>query len=143
MAGSSLNVRIRRIEITQSAMATTVQNMLLQVVRLTSAGSGGTAATISALDTSDAVPGATAQILPSSKGTENTIVYYGPIYMMQTLAVSNPVPTPGLIIDFDRPRMKPLIIAAGTSNGIAIKNVGGGCAGSSVVINVWFSETSF
>ena len=143
MAGSSLNVRIRKIEITQVGAASVVTNMLIQVLRLTSAGTGGTASSATALDPSDASAGATGMILPSSKGTENGIVYYCPVYMMQTFAVSNPVPTPGLIIDFDRPRMKPLIIPAGIANGIAIKNVSGGVVSGSVIINVWFSETSF
>jgi hypothetical protein len=44
--------------------------------------------------------------------------------------------------DWTRPGIKPLLIAAGTSNGIAVKNISTQAAGS-VFINVEFVETSF
>jgi hypothetical protein len=78
------------------------------------------------------------------KGTETgaNAIMNGAIYMMQTLAVSSLIQHPGLVWDFDRPRSKPLIIAAGTTNGICIKNISAVAAGT-VHINVWVDESSF
>src|ERR1035437_699489 len=53
MAGSGLNVRIRRIAIWQSTVATTAAIADLAIVRLTSAGTGGSAITPAPLDTAD------------------------------------------------------------------------------------------
>ena len=66
----------------------------------------------------------------------------GAAYMMQTVGASAQLNEPILVWDFDRPRSKPLIIAAGTTNGIAIKNVTAVAAGT-VYFNVWLDETSF
>jgi len=142
VAGSSLKVRIRRIEIYQVTLATTVAIATWNIVRLTSAGTGGTGVAAAALETSDAAAGATAMTLPTAKGTEGTVILPFTTYFMQTLAASNQLVNPIAVIDFDLPRTKPLIIAAGTSNGIAIKNVTAVPA-ASVFVNVWLDETSF
>jgi hypothetical protein len=144
MAGATNKVRIRRIEIHQQVMATTVLNLQWQILRLGTAGTGGTAITPMALDSADAAAGCTAMTLPTVKGTEtgaNAIVN-GTLYMMQTLAVSALTLNPGLVWDFDRPRSKPIIIPAGTTNGICIKNISAVAAGT-VNINVWLDESSF
>lgn len=142
MAGSALNVRIRRIEISQWDLATTANKMQLILYRLLSAGSGGSALSVSPMDPSDTSAGTTAMVLPSSKGTQGSILYFGGMYMMQTLGVSSPLLTPGLVLDFDRPRTKPLIIPAGTANGIAIAT-NTAVAGGSVEFNVWLDETQY
>jgi hypothetical protein len=142
MAGSSLKVRIRRIELYQVVMATTVTGADFQVFRLSSAGTGGTAYTPAALDTADTAAGATAMTLPTVKGTETTLVANIPTYLMQTLGASNATPALLGVLDFDRPRSKPLIIQSGTANGIAVK-IGGGVAGASVMIQVWLDESSY
>jgi hypothetical protein len=49
---------------------------------------------------------------------------------------------PILVWDFDRPRSKPLIIAAGATNGIAVKNLNA-IAAATVFINVWLDESNF
>src|SRR2546425_878601 len=41
MAGASLNVAVRRIYVEQSGLATTAANLTIQVLRLTTAGTGG------------------------------------------------------------------------------------------------------
>ena len=142
MAGSSLNVRIRRIEITQGAMATAVSLLSLGLYRLSSAGTGGTVLPFEPLDPADVAAGASAMALPTVKGTLTVPLYFGPLYMMQTLGVSNPLLSPGLTMDFDRPRMKPLLIPAGTSNGIILINFTAVAAGT-VAVNVWMDETSY
>lgn len=141
MSGATNKVRIRRIEIYQVAMATAAAMMTLQIARLTTAGTGGTAVVPNPLDTVDAV-GATSMLLPTVKGTESQLMWTGAVYMMQTIAASAPALNPILVVDFDRPRSKPLLIPAGTTNGIAIKNVTA-IAAATVLIQVWFDETSF
>ena len=142
MAGASLKVRIRRIEVYQFAVATTASLMQLQLRRLTTAGTGGGALTPNPLDPSDSASGATAMALPTVKGTEGVVLAEGVVYLMQTVAASAQLSEPIQVWDFDRPRSKPLVIAAGTTNGICIKNTGG-IAGSSVSVNVWLDESNF
>ena len=142
MAGASLKVRIRRIEIFQSVLATTAALGSWSVFRLTTAGTGGGAVTPAPLDTTDAASGATAMTLPTAKGTETTRIVLAQVYYMQTAGASSTLAQPILVFDFDRPRSKPLIIPTGTTNGIALKNETA-VAGASVRFNIWFDETSF
>ena len=143
MAGASLRVRIRRIELYQVGLATTAAFGQIFVVRLTTAGTGGSnlgAPVI--LDTSDGAVGATAMTLPTAKGTEGTIIHAGAAYYIQTAGASSTVVAPFYVIDFDRSRSKPLIIAAGAANGIAIKT-GSAIAAATVNMSVWLDETSW
>jgi hypothetical protein len=141
MAGSSLNVRVRRIRIEQGANAATAGVKSFQVLRLTSAGTGGTSITPAKLDTADAASGASAMSLPSAKGTESTLVD------SMFLAVRQAVGTTTAQVDdywewSQHPGQKPLIIAAGTSNGICVKNINATTSGTVNVI-IEFVETSF
>lgn len=142
MAGASLRVRIRRIDMYQGAMATAVTNAGMTLVRLTTAGTGGTLFTPAPLDPADVAAGATVRSLPSSKGTEGTVIWSGFAYFMQTLAASSPLNQPTLTLDFDRPRSKPLIISAGVTNGIALKLLNA-TAGATVLIDVLFDEIAW
>jgi hypothetical protein len=142
MAGASLKVRIRRIEMYQHGLATTASFTAMQLFRLTTAGTGGTAFTPAPLDPGDAASGATAMTLPAVKGTEAAAVAGGSAYLVQTAGASTAFPQPILVWDFDRPRTKPLIIAAGAANGIAVKNIGA-IANASVSFMVWLDETNF
>lgn len=145
MAGATLPVRIRRIEVHQLVAATTAAIMTIQVLRLSTAGTGGGAVTPMQMDTSnDGASGCTAMTLPTVKGTEsgaNVIAGAAP-YLIQTIGASTPFVNPIAVWDFDRPRSKPLRIPSGTTNGICIKNVGAH-AGASVLINVWLDEATF
>lgn len=140
MAGSSQNVRIRSIHIKQSALAGTEAIGAWQLLRLSSAGSGGSGITPAPYDTSDSAAGATCQSLPSSKGTETTNLHN------PRVTIANATSTVGLKRDewewHQQPGMKPIIVPAGTSNGIALKNITA-IASASVVVEIIFQETSF
>ncbi len=142
MAGSSLYVRIKSIWLEQAANATTVSIGAFQLVRLTTAGTGGTAITPSKLDTADSASGATAMTLPSSKGTESTFIGRKDLIMRQAIAATATQPEENLEWTFGENGTKPLIIQAGTSNGIAIKN-GTAIAAGTVIMYVKFTETSY
>jgi hypothetical protein len=142
-AGGTLKVRIRRIRITQTGLATAVALMNTNLVRTTTAApTGGTAITPNPLDTTDAASGCTAMTLPTVKATEAAIVIQDWPSMLQTLGASTLAVTPLVDWDFDRQRSKPLILQAGTTIGIAIKNVTA-VAGASVVTTVWLDESNF
>jgi hypothetical protein len=141
-AGASLNVRIRRIEVRQQANATAASINSIQVLRTTTAApTGGAAVTPSPYDTTDAASGAAARTLPTAKGTEAAVLYLIPWTFRQTVA------TAGDQADnvwewYQKPGMKPIIIPAGTTNGIAIKNVAA-VAGATMTITIEFVETNF
>lgn len=142
MAGSSLRVRIRRIELHQSNVATTGALAAFQLLRLTTAGTGGTTITPLALDPGEGSAGCTAMTLPTVKGTEGTAIVQAQPYFIQTVGAASVVPNPVLVWDFDRLRSKPLVISAGTTNGVCIKTLNA-VAAATVWINVWLDETSF
>lgn len=144
MAGASLKVRIRRVEVGLVGLATTAAIASLNIYRLTSAGTGGTAQTPSPLDPADSASGATVMSLPTAKGTEGVKIASAWPIIYQTVGASTISPVGGIVAlwDFDRPRSKPLVIAAGAANGIAIKSEIA-IAGASVAFNVWFDEVPF
>lgn len=142
MAGGTLRVRIRRIEIWQFALATTAALTQWDLVRLSTAGTGGGALAAGGLDPADAAPGAAGMSLPTVKGTEGTLIARAMPYVTQTVPTATADPSPLIVWDFDRPRMKPLIIAAGVANGIAIKNVTA-IAGMTITATIWFDESNF
>jgi hypothetical protein len=80
--------------------------------------------------------------LPTVKGTEGAALWSGSVYMMQTIGASAQLQNPILDLDFDRPRSKPIIIPAGTANGICIKWVTAIAAGT-VFANVLIDESNF
>lgn len=142
MAGASLKVRIRRIEIFQSVLATAASLLEVRLYRLTTAGTGGGALVPQPLEQGEVASGATAMTLPTAKGTEAALIAVAKPYLMQTLAASAQLNQPIVVWDFDRPRSKSLVINAGAANGIAIKNVNA-VAGASIGVMVWLDESSF
>lgn len=121
MAGASLRVGIRRISVYQQAVAASTTNDEIAIYRLTTAGTGGTSITPAALDPADAAAGCTAMTLPSSKGTEGTLIEYRPF--VNSTAPYTVGLNPTAVFDFTTWSTKALWIAAGTSNGIALKNI--------------------
>lgn len=121
MAGASNRVLLRRLTVTQIVNAGAATRCVFQLLRLTTAGSGGTAYTPRALDPVDGAAGATAMTLPSSKGTEGNILgTWAQLIDGATPAVTE---LPILDIVWADDRTKSPAIAAGTSNGLALKNI--------------------
>lgn len=142
MAGSTNYVRIRRIWIEQLASATAVTLNSLLLLRLTTAGTGGTSITPSKLDLGDAAAGATAMTLPTAKGTESTEIRRTALVYRQTIASTATQPEESIDWKFGEGALKPLIIPAGTSNGIVIKN-GSAVASATSIIFVELVETAW
>lgn len=122
MAGASLNVYILRIKVQQAAVMTTAAEFSCDIFRLTSAGTGGTSATARPMDGSDSAAGCTGMTLPTVKGTESgsaldRLRFWG----IQTIGAGGLAGTGPLVEWTPRPFGKPIRIAAGTSNGIALK----------------------
>lgn len=141
MAGASLNVRIRCIHVEVAASATTAGLTPIEIWRLSTAGTGGTAYTPRPLDSADAASGATAMTLPTAKGTETSLVG------RRILTVRSAVSTLGGAEDvvewvYEAPRQKPLLIPAGVTSGIAVKS-STATAAATVAVEVYFVETAF
>ncbi len=121
MAGSTLNVKVRRIRVEQSANATAAAVTGLQVWRMSTAGTGGGVLTPAKFDVADAASGATAMTLPTAKGTELTQLFQFAMVWRQAVSA-----TTAQVDDAwewaQLPGQKPLVIAAGTTNGLCIKS---------------------
>src|ERR1035437_994874 len=89
MAGASLNLRLRRIAVWQSALATTAAIVDLSVLRLSSAGTGGSPITPTPADPSDSAT-STAMSLPAAPGTTATVILQPSVCFIQTVPVSGP-----------------------------------------------------
>src|SRR5712671_5639116 len=70
-AGASLKVRIRRIEVIQYSVITAAAFFDLRIMRLSTAGTGGTILGPTPFDPADAAAGASSMILQAAEGTEN------------------------------------------------------------------------
>lgn len=133
MAGSTNVLRIRRITV-QHIVAPANANRF-EIVRLTTAGTGGTAVTARPLDTADAAAGAAGMTLPTAKGTEG--VFLGSL-------VPDVVTAAGTTAKWEwlqHPSSKPIIVPAGTTNGIALKV--SGLATATYDVEILFVETAF
>lgn len=141
MAGASLRVRLRRIWISQLTIVTTAAQLYLEVLRLTTAGTGGGVVTPRPFDTNDAAAGFTAMTLPTAKGTEGVQLLRRTFNLNQ--ALSTTATNLSAWVEYvQMPNEKPIIIPAGTANGIALK-VTTGRAGATVDIVAELVETSF
>lgn len=143
MAGASLPVYVRRIKVTQVAMATAAAMADLLVLRLTTAGTGGTALGTPPWDSTDPASGGTVMTLPTAKGTEGNTLWRESVYFAQTLGASQNAPF-GVLLDWDcdRLRTKPFRIPAGAANGLALK-CNTAVAAATVTVSVLFTEATF
>lgn len=137
-AGSSLNLRIRRIYFRQAAASGAANRFTIEVWRTNTTPSGGTAVTMGKMDTADATAGFSAATLPSTKGTETGTV---PLLVFECDGLSaRPFNAP---IEWTQHRsMKPIIVPAGTTNGLALK-VGTAIASATISGFVEVTETAF
>lgn len=141
MAGASLYVRIRRIWITQGSNMTTAARAGFQLIRLTTAGSGGSAITPRPFDTGDAAAGFTAQTLPGVKGTEGVTLFERRINLLS--ALSTTATTGDQPFWEQNPFTKPIIIPTGAANGICLKYTGANDASGTLNVHVELVETSY
>lgn len=141
MAGASLNVRIKSINIQQSGNLTTASLLKFSVFRLTTAGTGGTVVTPQKYDSADGAAGATAMTLPTVKGTEGAelqkFAMVGRQAILATSAQQDDRWTWVVPVG-----AKPMIIPAGAANGLCIKTLVT-LAGGGVMGTIELTETSF
>jgi len=135
MGDGSNYTRIKRIIVAPGG-ATALGIGAFQVLRLSSAGTGGATLTPSPYDTADTYAGG-AMSLPSSKGTEGVLVHAG-VAPMSSGTVPNQLPYTW------EPSVggKPIILGPATSDGIVIKNMTALSGGTGIVV-VEFITTSF
>ena len=134
-ADGTLYTRIKRIYVVQVAAATAATLAQLQVIRTSTAGSGGGAITARGRDAADSYTG-TIQTLPTVKGTE------GNTLLNQRLALSNVAATTSNPNSWEwlareDEGQKPIVIGPSATDGICIKIVTG-IAGATVDLNVTF-----
>jgi len=141
MAGASLDVYVTRIYGTQGTNAGAAAISGFEIVRLSTAGTGGGSVTPTQVDASDAASGATAMTLPTTPGTTGSrlwrkrAIIRGAIPAVQELPLFDERWGPPALT-------KPIRIVAGTSNGICIR-VLTGVATATVDVAVEFFEANF
>ena len=120
MADGTNYTRLVRATVTPTDDIPAAANVAtIQIVRLSTAGSGGGAVTVGAMDSADTYAG-TVQTLPSAKGTEGVVLWQGRI----PLVAAQPVVIPPVYFE-QHPHAKPLTFGTATSSGIAFKVVTG------------------
>lgn len=139
MAGSSLIVNVHRIEVNVWAASGGANLCQFGLYRLSTAGTGGTAVTSRALDPADAAAAASCMSIPSVNGAEAGNIWAGAFSVPASSQTQNPAL---FIIDYESRLRKPLRIAAGTSNGIALKNITS-VSSASLAIMVYWTESPF
>lgn len=141
-AGASLKVRVHRIRISQASNATAATVVSMSILRTTtSAPTGGTAFTPALMDTTSAASGAAGRSLPAAKGTESTILMEPRIVVRQAVLATS-TQADGVWEWNQHPQSQPIIIPAGSTNGLAIKCLTASAAGSFAIL-VEFTETAF
>lgn len=140
MAGASLNVYLRRIRIYQFQVATTAAIVGFDLVRVSTAGTGGTALVELARDMGD-TPSASGKTLPTP-GTLTNTIDTRIAYMLQTIPTATDFNPLRADFDYRDMRSKALIIPAGTSNGLIIRNRQA-IAAATISIVVEWDEANF
>ena len=121
MAGSTYDVLLVDAVLKQLVSAGSATVGQFGLFRLTSAGTGGTSLTGAKQDNGDASVGCTCQTLPTVKGTETTLMYTDTGIMLSTAATAGQEDY--LDWHWNPYMIKPPRIPAGTSNGMAIKEI--------------------
>ena len=136
-ADGTLYTRIRRIWVQQVVAATSATLARLQLVRTTTASTGGTTVTGRPYDGGDADYAGRIATLPTAKGTEDDILVHGRLWLTNSIAAN-----PNTWEWEARPDMKPIILAPAVTNGLALKIVTGIAAGQ-VDILVEFTTSAY
>jgi hypothetical protein len=122
-AGASKILRLKRITIGNIGNATAAQKTVFSILRTTAASTGGVVNTPVLFDSTDSAYSGIARIT-SPTITAGTVLYQTSAYTPTTVGSFNQ-----LVIDFTKLLfMKPITIAAGITNGIALR-VDNGAAG--------------
>jgi hypothetical protein len=143
MAGATLNVYLREIRVYQVATATAAAISPIALIRLTSAGTGGSVLSPFPHDTNDPGSGATVMQLPTVKGTEvGTYMDIAEAYWLQTLPTAVDFNALRCVWQWNGTREKALRIPAGSANGLALKSLNA-LAGATAVVTIRYSEANF
>ncbi len=129
--------RLRKVEITCTndiPAAASVARFFLR--RTTTAGSGGSSATVSAYDGADSYTG-TSQTLPSSKGTNGSVLW--DFWLPMPASLGDQLVQRTWV---QHPQSKPIIFGTGTGAGICLE-VQTGIASATVSVMLEFAVTSF
>lgn len=142
-AGASLNVRVHRIRIRQVAAGAALASYTFAILRTTTgAPTGGTAITPASHATTDAASGAAARSVPAVKGTESTQLFAPVLTMLTALSGSITEAWEWRAGSGQGGHGKPIIIPAGLTNGLVVKNVTNS-AGVTWNVEIEFTETAF
>jgi hypothetical protein len=137
MADGTNYTRLLRATVTPTDdVPASASTATIQIVRLSTAGSSGTAVTVGAMDSADTYAG-TVQTLPSSKGTEGALLWQGRLALPSALPVVIPPP-----FYEAHPHAKPIVFGTATTAGIAFKLVTG-ISSCTVDIVAEFITTSY
>jgi hypothetical protein len=137
MADGTNYTRLHRYKITLTDDRPAADSIALMILlRLTTAGTGGSAVTPASHDT-DSYSGGV-MTLPSSKGTESTHLRYDYLQIPTAFPSHN-----GVLAEWEQhPHEKPIIFGTGTGAGLAWK-ISSGIASCTVEIHAEFSVTTY
>ena len=137
LQGATINrLYLRKIEVCQLANATAV-TAAVQLMRTTTAGTGGSSYPPAATDpTSSATTATFRGGLSANKGTEGTVLGE---WTMPMFAAPGVLAKPALVLEWSDPRGQPPTIAGGNANGLALKLITAVTSGTCLII-VTFSE---
>lgn len=137
MADGTNYTRLKRVYITATAdIPASADVAQIQLVRLSTAGTGGGTVNAQEYDSADTYGGA-GMTLPSSKGTEGVALYEWHLGLPATQ-----LGTPHSIVWEALPGMKPIIFGTATSAGVAFKIITG-IASTTVLIMAECISTSY
>lgn len=136
-AGPDLPVRVWYVSVSQVALAGAAGRADIFLQRTTASGTAGTAANITKHDNADADPDFTAESLHQGS-TVAGVFGRGAL----TLASAHPIIAPNAEFDFRNGHHKPIVIPAGTSNGLAVI-IGTGIATSTVHVAAIVDEGDY
>ena len=121
--GSTLNrTLLRSLEVTQLANAVASTRVAFQLLRVTDAGTGGTAITANQNDPVDPETTAAGMTLPSSKGTEDELLGTWTGTVLAAAAAAGHDYVLKVVFPEDG-HSKPPTIAAGATTGLVLKNI--------------------
>lgn len=136
-AGATLPVRLWYLRVSQLALAGAAARADLVIQRITALGTAGTVANITRHDNADPANAFTAESLHQGSSLTGALWRQG-----FTLSAAAPITAPDVELDLRGGHNKPLVIPAGTSNGLALVIVTG-IATSTVNIHAIVDEGNY